>query len=111
MVHPSLFAKFKHFLFARNFALVSSLKLTLPQVVALIVIEEFQKISIVTRSSVNPTLTASPEMAYVDQICRLFLLDLSSSSAHSIAITAVLLVAQVAVLLALLLPTRGEIIN
>jgi hypothetical protein len=37
--HPSLFAKIKHFLFARNFALVSSLKLTLPQVIALIVIE------------------------------------------------------------------------
>ena len=64
-----------------------------------------------TRRSVNPTLGASPEMAYVDQICRLFLLALSSNSDHSIAITSVLLVAQLAVVLALVLPTRGEIIN
>ena len=59
----------------------------------------------------NSTLGASPEMVYVDQICRLFLLDLSASSEHSIAITSVLLVAQLAVVLALVLPTRGEIIN
>jgi hypothetical protein len=78
------------------------------QAVGLIVIEELQKICMVTRLSVNATLSASPEMYYVDQLCRVALLDLWEGS---LAVTLILLAAQAAVVGVLLVPTRGEMAN
>jgi hypothetical protein len=90
---------------------VTSLRLTLTQAITLIIIEEFQKISIVTRTSVNPTLSTSPEMVYINEICKAFLLDIFGNDSDSIIITMILLFAQILILLAILLPIKGEIIN
>jgi hypothetical protein len=56
--------------------LVTSLKLGFSQAIIMIIIEELQKISIITRYSANPTLSGSPEMYYIDQFSRILLLDI-----------------------------------
>ncbi len=87
---------------------MTALRLTISQAVALIIIEEMQKICMVTRLSVNSTLSGSPEMYYVDQLCRVILLDLWSGS---LIVTLVLLAAQAAVIGVLLMPTKGDMAN
>jgi hypothetical protein len=108
----NFFGRLKEFLFVRNYTLITSLKLTFSQAVVLIIIEEMQKISIITRYSVNPTLADSPEMAYIDQLCKIFLLDLFQiNDSNNLIITILLLLAQILVILVFVIPFKGEIIN
>lgn len=82
------------------------------QAVALFVIEELQRISIITRISVNPTILKSPEMFYVDSICKVLLLDIiEPSNNNSIVMTSLLIVAQLMIIAAIVMPYMGMTLN
>jgi hypothetical protein len=62
-------------LFQNNYALVSSLKLSLPMACFLLIFEQLQKFSIISRLASNPTIANSSEMSKVDLVARYMLLD------------------------------------
>ena len=87
---------------------MKALSLSIPEALIIHVVEEYQRLAILTRDSVNKTIAESPEMNYLSTFSRYSLLHLGEWTHDDAFVLAILLLLfQLAVSLCWLLPLKG----